>query len=315
MKALVTGGNGFIGKQVVKQLLANSEISYLVSISRSGEKGWYWEGRFETYQRGFRHLRCDVTDRQMVAALMEKYQPNIVFHLAGNPNIKSDENDPTGVTLVNVVGTHNLLVSCPEDSRFVLASSAAVHGDMAGRGDWLKEYDPLAPNSVYGATKVAAEALMGAYISTGRVRGLSLRLVANVGVGQSHGLLKDLLFKLKHNPTLELIGDEPGSRKPFVHVGDTARAIVHLGLNAAANGVVNVSHDDSLTVLDVAEIAMKETGVVKPIRWLGESANWKGDNRVVRIDSSLAWKLGWKPICETSRSSIVRGIEDLWERL
>lgn len=270
MRALVTGGSGSIGKQLLALLAGREGLE--VAAPTSSE--------------------MDVTDADVVARWMREVAPDVVFHLAGVSVVR---NAGPRMVAVNVVGTYNVLAAAPEGCRFVLASSATVYGDRA-RFMASERCGELVPSSTYGATKLAAEALCRSAERTRGVSPVCLRLVAQVGPGVGHGLVRDVLDKLAGPcPRLQLLGDYPGSTKPFLHVSDTARALAHFGLDQQYRGVVNVSNYDNLTVDQVASVVMRETGVHKPVEWLGEAANWKGDNRVVSVDPGLAETLGFVP--------------------
>ncbi len=163
---------------------------------------------------------------------------------------------------------------------------------------------------MYGASKVAAEALVTAYTNLGLVKGLSLRLVANVGTGATHGLLKDVIRKVCEKGPIQLLGDSPGSCKPFVHVGDTVEAAIHLA-KVGICGPANISNDNSITVLDVLTLVLQAMGVNKTYTFLGKDANFKGDNPLVRVESKLAHWMGWYPKYDTSQLAVMQAVKDI----
>lgn len=289
MKVLVTGSSGFLGKALVKRLMREPGVTRVVGLSRSGELNPSELDLADCFY-GLDHVRGDVLRGDRTRAVMALLEPDVVFHLAADALVKEGK-DPERQYAVNVMGTRNVLAACPDGCRFVLASSAAVYGDNASPG---REGQALTPNSTYGASKVAAEALADAHHRLGRVSALSLRFIALAGPGATHGLVRDLVRKLRGGwHELQLFGDAPGSSKPYLHVDDAAEALVRLGFNYAASGPVNVGPEDSVTVEQAAHAAMAALDVYKSISWLGEGANWAGDNRRVMLDCSLAKKLGW----------------------
>jgi len=305
MKALVTGATGFLGRHLVRRLMREHEITHIVGTSRSA-KNYIGDIPLDD-PFGYREVCCDVTNENEVAQLMLLYKPDIVFHMAANPIVKEDRARPTEISRTNILATHILLAYAQPLSRFVFASSATVYGNDAF--DWAHEAMPANPNAVYGATKAASEALVNAYHHLGRVSGLSLRYVANVGEGATHGVVKDIIAKLKgDNPYLELLGDRPGSTKHYVHVSDTVEATVLLGLTPGLSGAVNVANDDQLNIEELAQVIMDTLGIHKPLKWLGEGANWKGDNRVVRVDNSLAKRWGWRPLFPRSADAVAHAV-------
>ena len=154
-------------------------------------------------------------------------------------------------------------------------------------------------------TKRASESIIESYTSSGKIDGVSARLCATVGSGLTHGIIKDFIRKIKSdNPNLEALGSYPGSTKPFCHIDDVIEALILLGTQDAKGKVFNVVPDDSITVEEVAEAAMSALEIQKPIKWLGEEANWKGDNRIIRASNTLLKSAGWNPKFPKSKDVI-----------
>jgi UDP-glucose 4-epimerase len=300
---LLTGGTGSIGRYVLPRLVR--ERHSVVVLSRSGDSEWLLPNGRES-----RVWRCNLLDEAEVRNALWRAQPEVILHLGAHSTTKG-ENDPCRITRVNVLGTHHLLSFAPDGCRFVFASSATVYGDNTSRS--MPGYEGLAltPTSPYGATKAAGEALVGAYTALEKVRGVSLRLVANAGAGATHGLVMDLARKLMGpREELELIGDAPGSCKPFLYVEDAVAAILHFAFTSPHRGPVNISPLDSITVEEVAEIALEEIAR-KPVRWLGAKATWAGDNRQVHVNPRLAHGLGWRPRYGRSADAVRAAFKDI----
>lgn len=304
MRVLVTGARGFIGKHLVRRLRQTPGVRSILAMTHGVCPDRWWGpdpvGLHETYG--------DLTKEKSVTYTVSQYSPDVIFHLGGISLVKENRDDPTYISQVNVMGTHHLLAAAPAGCRFVFASSATVYGNHAHH--YRPAFVKLTPSSVYGATKMAAEGLVEAYTALKRVRGVSLRLVACVGREATHGLIPDLLSKLKSpSPTLDLLGDEPGSRKHYLHVEDAVGAFLHIGLSRShLTGPINIATDDILSVREVALQVMHASEMSKPIRWLGEEANWAGDNRVVSVDNSDALNVGWTPRFRSSRDAVYQAV-------
>jgi UDP-glucose 4-epimerase len=318
---LVTGASGFLGRHLVHALLQEPGIDRVVCLSRrdrpapaadqaADQDAAGGPTREPTRAEVVDVWGCDLTDHARVRAVMAEHRPAAVFHLAANPLVKADDSDPCRISRDNILATPHVLAAAPPGARFALASSASVYGNEAVSG--AVERQPLTPNAVYGATKVAAEALAEAHDRLGKVRYVGLRLVANVGAGATHGVVRDFVRKAQSAaPEFEVLGDRPGSTKHYAHAGDTAAAFVHLALRTDYRGPVNVANDDVLSTEALAALVMAAVGVTKPVRWLGEAANWRGDNRVVAVDSAVARRLGWVPRYPRSADAVRRGVADM----
>ena len=283
MKILVTGCSGFIGKNYVSYLHKQNKHSVYCCNSD-----------------------IDITNKDEIREILEDIKPEAIVHLAAKsvPGTSDDKWD--NLWRVNVDGTRNLLHYAPKDCRFVLASSITVHGDGKFNSDTR-----FAPSTVYAASKISAEMLVESYTRLGRVRGTSMRLCAIVGPGLTHGVIKDFIFKLKNHEKLEILGSWPGSCKPYLHVSDVCSAIDNiLNMNTPMSKVI-VSANDSTTIDDIADICMQEW-VKKEKVWLGEAANFAGDNRnvytMMRHIDIPEWN--WYPTHKTSKEAIRQCIKE-----
>lgn len=296
-KIMVTGANGYIGKNLLQQLRTGTDE--IIPVYNSDPNNFRSEPD-----------EVDITDDMFVSETMRYYNPDVIIHLAAVSRVKGDTEFPTRISMVNVVGTHNLLEYAPEGCRFVFASSAAVYGTRSCMCDNLT---PCNPESVYAATKAAGEHLVSAYTSLGRVKGVSLRLVAQVGPHSTHGLFHDIIRKLRSDSEyLELIGDCPGSCKPFMHVLDTVRYLRAFAIENKFTSHWNISPNDALTVEDFAKICMQGLGIQKPIKWLGWEANWPGDSPNLLVDGYYArLNSGLMPKYKTSADAVKQAVIDV----
>lgn len=305
VKILVTGA-GFIGKNLIKTLSKTPNIDHV----------YYTTHRSLQYGSQFLHSRnlldtsfyCDLTYEQDVKEIFRWCQPDVIFHLAGYPRVSGDERK---IMQANVDTTHLILQNCPEKCKFVLASTLIVHGD---KNCPISDFDiPEKPTSIYGISKLTAEKLVWKYHNDGKIVGKVLRLVATVGSGLTHGLLFDMIKKLKSDsPELELLGDCPGSTKGFVYIDDVIRAFMLVGLEHNNDFfTANVCQSDEISVAEFALIVMRAMNIHKPIKWLGAGANWKNDNNLLAGTSDKLWYLGWRPKYPTSKLAIEQAVKDI----
>lgn len=288
MRVLVTGATGFIGSHLMEQLRWHPNVKALLGVGRSVT------AKQMTEERDL--FRCDLSKERLVKHMLGEFEPDVIFHLAANPRTDRGGYDTYET---NILPTHYLLANCKAGTRFVYASSATVYGDLAKeRGVACYETDVTQPTSIYGMSKLASESLVNVYTSQGKVKGVSLRLVATVGEGATHGLIPDVIRKLCENgDTIRLIGPAPGTIKPFLHVSDVVSAFlktiepdrVHL------TGVYNVNNPwGPVSVANIASVIAGDLGVLKQIEWVGEP--WVGDNTYVNIASGrFESHFGWVP--------------------
>ena len=138
-----------------------------------------------------------------------------------------------------------------------------------------------------------------------KVSGVSLRMCATVGPNLTHGVIKDFIQKLQSpSEYLDVLGDEHGSKKPYCHIEDVVEAIILMS-KSDVTGEFNVLPDNAITINEVASAVMKGCGINKPINWLGDGANWKGDNKIIDVNNSKLKSFGWEPKFPDSHGVIV----------
>ena len=308
MKILVTGSSGFIGEHLCLQLkLLGHE---LITVSRRPIMITKRDVKLsDHYALDLGEVDRSKDSYYIFENICKQHKPDLIYHLASNAVVKPDDENPHGIILDNTISTQKVAHYAPEGCRVVLASSVIVYGDWIFNSPSpdrkYKESSACKPTSIYGMTKRASESIIESYTSSGKIDGVSARLCATVGSGLTHGIIKDFIRKIKSdNPNLEALGSYPGSTKPFCHIDDVVEALILLGTQDTKGKAFNVVPDDSITVEEVAEAAMSALEIQKPIKWLGEEANWKGDNRIIRASNTLLKSAGWNPKFPKSKDVI-----------
>lgn len=275
MSILLTGGNGFLGQSLLSYYLKNTDEE-IYTIGRSDFK----------YQF---HRKCDLLDINRVKEVLDEVKPTTIIHLASNPHVKINEENPSQIIRDNIEGTNNLLSSVKDKPRFVFASSATVYGhyDKDKPPSWITRCSPI---SIYASTKLACEHLIRVYEAQGRVYGTSVRIPGVVGVNATHGVLRDLIRKVESDSEfLELIGVGPGTIKPFCHVDEVAEMLYKVATDQVKCGytcVVGPKH--SISVQDISSIVMEELGIRKERKWSGSI--WSGDNPEIYLSPCITSK-------------------------
>lgn len=290
---LVTGGAGFIGSNLVDRLL------------RDGRKVVI----FDNFSSGRREFIEDILDRielvegdllrpADIEAVFRDFKIEFVYHVAANPEVRIGEIDP-GVHLEqNVIATHNLLEAMRTHaiSDIAFTSTSTIYGE-ADVMPTPEDYGPLLPISTYGASKLAAEALITSYAHTFDMRAWIFRFANVVGKRSTHGVTCDFINKLKANPSeLEILGDGR-QEKSYMLVDDCVEGMIFAVENATNQiNVFNLGSIDTIDVTAIADIVVAEMGLEDvTYNYTGGSRGWKGDvpRMMLAIDSLM--QLGWKP--------------------
>ena len=293
MKVLVTGGAGFIGSHLCKRLVEEGHqvvaIDNLSNGSLENLKGLEEDPQFTFYE-------FDVNNTIKLRAVFDKHPFDMVFHLAANADVNKGEES----AIIDIENTLQTTLSVLEMMRiyeikkFFFASSSTVYGNAEDR---LQEHRSIMrPISHYGAAKLASEAFVSSYSSLHDFQVWIARFCNAVGPNMAHGVIPDLIKRLKSHPeTLEVYGDGTQT-KPYIWIDDLVEGVMTIleKTNEPYNTYL-VGVDSNVTVDQIAQIVMDEVGVHVPIHYGGRYSGWKGDVRQYRYDVSQLRLMGWTP--------------------
>ena len=302
----IVGGAGFIGGHFTDRLLADPSVA-AVTLYDNFSSGREWHYQPHCGDPRFRVVRGDVQDIDLLTDAMRGHE--VVIHLASNPDIARAATEPDidfreGTFLTQQV-VEAMRIS---GARSILyASGSGIYGDL-GEIEVNEDHGPLLPISTYGASKLAGEALIGAYCHMFDLRGRVFRFGNVVGPRQTHGVGLDFLRQLIANPcTLRILGDGTQS-KSYIYVADVLNAVLMAHSQSGRNfESYNVATGDYITVAQIAELAGECLGLPpRGVRfeYTGGDRGWKGDVPIVRLDTTRIRRIGWK--CQLSSREALR---------
>jgi UDP-glucose 4-epimerase len=264
VRALITGGTGFIGRRLVRQFVAQYGPSAVVCLVKAPVTPLEREA-LETFRaQGVRLIEGDLLDRPV--STEEAPAVDVVFHLAAN----IDTDAPEEALRVNHEGTDRLLDWLAPGSRgrrIIYSSSVAVHDRVAEPSAPIAENSPLTPRTAYGRTKLQGEMILRERASRDGYSWTILRLPTVYGPGQKPDGLFDQLMKRASGGSLLARLDWPG-RTSIIHVDDVAAAMIELAGGAEAAGEVYcLASDESLTVGELARRI--GTAIGHPVQGVG----------------------------------------------
>ncbi|WFO75480.1 NAD-dependent epimerase/dehydratase family protein [Desulfurococcaceae archaeon MEX13E-LK6-19] len=301
-RVIVTGGAGFIGSHLVDELSRRGAEKIIVVDNLSN-------GRLDNLSRHmgkgyFSFVKADLKDPngQWVDSFKDA---DVVFHFAANPEVRVSSVDPRSHFNENIYATFNVLEAARKhDVKYhVFASSSTVYGE-AKIIPTPEDYHPLEPISVYGATKLACEALYISYAKLYGFKVLIARYANIIGPRSNHGVIIDFINKLKKNPKrLEILGDGT-QKKSYLHVYDAVDATLHAFnyLVKESNNdyeVFNIGSSDWIQVIKIADIIVEEMGLKNVeyvfVKTTPDGRGWPGDVKLMLLDISKLKSIGWSP--------------------
>jgi len=304
MRVLVTGGAGFVGSHLVGRLMEGGHdvrvIDNLSAGSLSNLGRWRDEPRLE-------FIQGDLLEPADVGSAVEGC--DIVYHLATNPEVRTWKASPEDHFKQNIEATYNLLEALRRSGdaeAVVFTSSSTVYGE-ADVIPTPEDYGPMKPISLYGASKLAAEALVSAYASMYGFRCVIYRMANVVGPRCNHGVIYDFVAKLRRDPkVLEVLGDGTQS-KSYLYVDDCLEGVI-LGVEKTEErvAILNIGSEDRVDVKTIASIVIEEMGLtgveVRLTGGVDGGRGWKGDVKLMQLDMSRLRALGWRPRCNSAEA-------------
>ena len=276
MRALVTGGAGFIGSHLIDRLVARGDDVVVIDNLSSGDVGFIQphldNGRVRLVEGDI----CNPADVGRAMAM----EIDCVFHLAANPDIRLGPRITDPDLQQGTVATYNILeaMRLNDVDRIVFASSSVVYGEDAPLPT-PEDHGPCMPISLYGASKQAGEGLISSWVGTFGLQAWIFRFANIIGARGTHGVIFDFIHKLKNDPTrLEVLGNGL-QEKSYMEVGDCVDAMLHVMANAHQPlNLFNLGSHDTASVRRIAEIVVEVTGCADArIEYTGGDRGWAGD--------------------------------------
>jgi UDP-glucose 4-epimerase len=262
MRALVTGGAGFIGSNLTDALLARGDEVIVVDDLSTGRR----ENLEPGLAAGATLVEADIRDRAAIEELATREQPEVVFHLAAQIDVRKSIADPAFDASINVGGTANVLEAARAAGvrRLVFSSTGgAIYGEGDGQELPLLEDAPLAPEAPYGQSKYAGEGYLALYERLYGLSSVPLRLGNVYGPRQDPlgeaGVIAIFCGRLREGKRPTIFGDGKQTRD-YIYVGDVVSAML-AAADSETTGAINVGTGIETDVLELARLLGELGGV------------------------------------------------------
>jgi UDP-glucose 4-epimerase len=292
MKVFVTGGAGYIGSNLVDRLMQHGHHVVVYDNLSSGRKEFVEQ---HLANERFTLVEADLRDAEKVKEAMRGAE--LVFHLAANPDVLRGLADPHVDFENGTIITFNVLEAMRHNGvkKIVFSSSGTVYG-YTNELKVAEDFGPILPVSLYGANKVAAEALVSGFAHIFGWQAYIFRFANVVGRHQTHGVIYDFINKLHKNPEELVILGDGNQTKHYILVDDVLDAIFFV-LERAHETVnyYNIANPSAVSVTQIAQTVAKEMGLhdVK-FTYTGGTQGWKGDVPLSFLSAAKINALGWK---------------------
>jgi UDP-glucose 4-epimerase len=292
---LVTGGAGFVGSSLVPALLGKGY--HVIVVDHLSTSRFQHLKPFQSLDN-FEFIQIDLLDTNKLKRVVKEC--DLIYHLAASVDVRKGMFDMEVDFLNNIVATRNVLESMRSNDKckkIIFTSSSVVYGEPS-TVPTPENYGPLKPISLYGASKLACEALISGYVGMFGIDAVIFRLANIVGPSSGHGVILDLMRKMK-NPEdkyLEILGDGT-QRKSYLYIDDCIDALV-IGLDELGSGIeiFNVGSDDQVDTNTIARIILAELGSERKIKYTSDRTDgrgWVGDIKNMLLATDKIKKRGW----------------------
>jgi UDP-glucose 4-epimerase len=281
VRALVTGGSGFIGSHVVDKLVAARHEARILDLTVSP---WHDPAEVET-------VVGDLTDSETVREALDGC--SAIFHLAAMADVNQVVTDPVRTDAVNTRGTFTLLEGAREAGleRFLYASTVWVYGNAPGPVPHDEDTPLILPPHLYTATKLAGEMYCRAYETLYSVPATILRFGIPYGPrARPAAVVPAFILKAQRGEPLTVAGDGSQTRQ-FVYVEDLAEGMVAALAPAGAGRIYNLVGDEQVSVQQIADTVRELVAEVPVERVPDRPADLKfGEASGERAAAELGWR-------------------------
>ena len=313
-KIIITGGNGFIGSNLVKFLLKKN--FFVINIDKNMySKGSYLLKKLNT--KNYKFFKLDINNEKLFK-IFSTYKPIAIFNLAAETHVDRSIDSPREFIHSNILGTFNILEQIrkykktyKKKIKLIHISTDEVYGDLKNIAR-SSETSPYKPSSPYSASKASADHIIKSYSRTYKVDSVISNCCNNYGPGQfPEKLIPTLIFNILNNSSLPIYGKGKNSRE-WIHVEDHCRGLFAIYKKGKSGESYNIGTGKNINNLNLTKLLLK---IVKKKIKIGKKVRIKfvkdrpGHDQRYALDSKkIMQKLKWK-----STIKFEKGLEETFD--
>ena len=302
-KAIVTGGNGFIGSNLVNFLL--NKKFFVINI----DKNKYTKSSYllkNIKKKNYKFFKLDINSKK-IFNILKKYKPDVIFNLAAETHVDRSIEKPREFIDSNILGTFNILEQIKKykdkykkNIRLVHISTDEVYGDL-NKNERSTENSAYKPSSPYSASKASSDHLIKSYVRTYNLDAVISNCCNNYGPGQfPEKLIPTLIFNILNNNPLPIYGRGNNSRE-WIYVEDHCRGLLSIYLKGKIGESYNIGTNNNITNLNLTKLLLSiikkekiKIGKKVKIKFVKDRPGH--DFRYALNSKKIRIKLNWKPL-------------------
>ena len=301
-KVIVTGGNGFIGSNLVNFLLKKNY--FVINI----DKNKYSKGSYllrKTSKKNYKFYNLDINNKNIYKIFI-KYKPDGIFNLAAETHVDRSIDSPKDFISSNILGTFNILEQIraykkkiKKKIRLVHISTDEVYGDLK-KNERSLETSSYKPSSPYSASKASADHLIKSYVRTYNIDAVVSNCCNNFGPGQfPEKLIPTLIFNILNNNPLPIYGKGLNSRE-WIYVEDHCKGLLKIYMKGKMGESYNIGTGINISNLNLTKILLNvvkrsQINIGKKVKIKFVKDRPGHDFRYALNSKKIKKSLRWKP--------------------
>ena len=258
-KVIVTGGNGFIGSNLINFLLDKNFFVINIDKNKYSNRSYLLNKR---KVRDYKFFKLDINSNK-IFNIFARYKPKAIFNLAAETHVDRSIESPKDFIYSNIHGTFNILEQLrkfkkkyKKNLKLIHISTDEVYGDLK-KNERSIESSPYKPSSPYSASKASADHLIKSYVRTYKIDAVISNCCNNFGPGQyPEKLIPTLIFNILNNKSLPIYGRGKNSRE-WIYVEDHCNGLFNIYKKGKAGESYNIGTNNNISNLNLTKLLLK----------------------------------------------------------